>query len=135
VAACADAQEIRCLQKAAHGITAVYVTRDQEEAMAISEWSAVMHQGVIVQVDRRGCSAIGWCLNSQPSSSVEPISRAGASSSSMAGGSRWRWKRAPPIGGRPGLTVYYLGVPDTTPEVTIEAALETYLARPRSPGR
>lgn len=33
--------------------------------------------------------------------------------------------------GRPGLTVYYLGVPDTT----TEAALETYLARPRSPGR
>jgi hypothetical protein len=53
----------------------------------------------------------------------------------MAGGSRWRWKRAPPIAGRPGLTVYYLGVPDTTPEVTTEAALETYLARPRSPGR
>ena len=37
--------------------------------------------------------------------------------------------------GRPGLTVYYLGVPDTTPEFTTEAALETYLARPRSPGR
>ena len=37
--------------------------------------------------------------------------------------------------GRPGLTVYYLGVPDTTPEFTTEAALEAYLARPRSPGR
>jgi len=37
--------------------------------------------------------------------------------------------------GRPGFTVYYLGVPDTTPEFTTEAALETYLARPRSPGR
>ena len=37
--------------------------------------------------------------------------------------------------GRPSLTVYYLGVPDTTPEFTTEAALETYLARPRSPGR
>ena len=37
--------------------------------------------------------------------------------------------------GRSGLTVYYLGVPDTTPEFTTEAALESYLARPRSPGR
>ena len=37
--------------------------------------------------------------------------------------------------GRPGLTVYYLGVPDTTPEFTTEAALESYLARPRAPGR
>lgn len=37
--------------------------------------------------------------------------------------------------GRSGLTVYYLGVPDTTPEFTTEAALETYLARPPSPGR
>lgn len=37
--------------------------------------------------------------------------------------------------GRPGLTVYYLGVPDTTPEFTTEAALEAYLARPRSPAR
>ena len=36
---------------------------------------------------------------------------------------------------RPSLTVYYLGVPDTTPEFTTEAALETYLARPQSPGR
>ena len=37
--------------------------------------------------------------------------------------------------GRPGLTVYYLGVPDTTPEFTTKAALESYLARPRAPGR
>ena len=37
--------------------------------------------------------------------------------------------------GRPGLTVYYLGVPDTTPEFTTEAALESYLARSGSPGR
>lgn len=37
--------------------------------------------------------------------------------------------------GRPGLTVYYLGVPDTTPEFTTEAALEAHLAgaRPRTP--
>ena len=45
-----------------------------------------------------------------------------------ASGDDWRT-------GRPRLTVYYLGVPDTTPEFTTEAALETYLARPRSPGR
>ena len=37
--------------------------------------------------------------------------------------------------GRPALTVYYLGVPDTTPEFTTAAALEAYLDRPRSPGR
>jgi hypothetical protein len=37
------------------------------------------------------------------------------------------------IGGL-GLTVYYLGVPDTTPEFTTEAALEAYLARPRTSG-
>jgi len=29
---------------------------------------------------------------------------------------------------RPALTVYYLGVPDTTPEFTMEAALTAYLA-------
>jgi len=40
--------EIQRLQKAL-GITAVYVTHDQEEAMAISDRIAVMHQGVIVQ--------------------------------------------------------------------------------------
>jgi len=40
--------EIQRLQKAL-GITAVYVTHDQEEAMAISDRIAVMHQGRIVQ--------------------------------------------------------------------------------------
>jgi iron(III) transport system ATP-binding protein len=40
--------EIQRLQKAL-GITTVYVTHDQEEAMAISDRIAVMHQGVIVQ--------------------------------------------------------------------------------------
>lgn len=45
-----------------------------------------------------------------------------------ASGDDWRT-------GRPRLTVYYLGVPDTTPEFTTETALESYLARPRSPAR
>ncbi len=40
--------EIQRLQKTL-GITAVYVTHDQEEAMAISDRIAVMHEGVIVQ--------------------------------------------------------------------------------------
>jgi ABC-type Fe3+/spermidine/putrescine transport system ATPase subunit len=40
--------EIQRLQKTL-GITAVYVTHDQEEAMAISDRIAVMHQGVVVQ--------------------------------------------------------------------------------------
>ena len=35
--------------------------------------------------------------------------------------------------GRPALTVYYLGVPDTTPEFTTEAALEQYLGSRPSP--
>ncbi len=40
--------ELRDLQKRLH-ITAVYVTHDQEEAMAISDRIAVMHKGAIVQ--------------------------------------------------------------------------------------
>jgi iron(III) transport system ATP-binding protein len=41
-------QELRDLQKRL-SITAVYVTHDQEEAMAISDRIVVMHQGAIVQ--------------------------------------------------------------------------------------
>ena len=41
-------EQIRSLQKRV-GITAVYVTHDQEEAMAISDRIAVMERGVIVQ--------------------------------------------------------------------------------------
>jgi iron(III) transport system ATP-binding protein len=41
--------EIRRLQKAL-SITAVYVTHDQEEAMAISDHIAVMNEGKIVQI-------------------------------------------------------------------------------------
>jgi len=41
--------EIRQLQKAL-SITAVYVTHDQEEAMAISDHIAVMNEGKIVQI-------------------------------------------------------------------------------------
>jgi hypothetical protein len=36
---------------------------------------------------------------------------------------------------KPALTVYYLGVPDTTPEFTSEAALEAYLAGTPPRGR
>ncbi len=36
---------------------------------------------------------------------------------------------------RPALTVYYLGVPDTTPEFTTEEALSTYLAGALMRGR
>jgi len=44
--------------------------------------------------------------------------------------------RAVPTGVQavPVLTVYYLGVLDTTPEFASEAALEAYLARPRTSG-
>ena len=41
--------EIRDLQRRL-GITAVYVTHDQEEAMAISDRIAVMNKGVIEQI-------------------------------------------------------------------------------------
>ena len=43
-------QQIRSLQKRI-GITTVYVTHDQEEAMAISDRIAVMDKGVVVQND------------------------------------------------------------------------------------
>ena len=36
---------------------------------------------------------------------------------------------------KPALTVYYLGVPDTTPEFTSEAALDAYLASAQPRGR
>ena len=36
---------------------------------------------------------------------------------------------------KPALTVYYLGVPDTTPEFTSEAALDAYLAGTQPRGR
>ena len=36
---------------------------------------------------------------------------------------------------KPSLTVYYLGVPDTTPEFTSEAALDAYLAGTQPRGR
>jgi hypothetical protein len=36
---------------------------------------------------------------------------------------------------KPSLTVYYLGVPDTTPEFTSQAALDAYLAGAQLPAR
>ena len=36
---------------------------------------------------------------------------------------------------KPALTVYYLGVPDTTPEFTSQAALDAYLAGAQPPAR
>ena len=41
-------QEIRDLQRRL-GITTVYVTHDQEEAMAVSDRIVVMHQGRVMQ--------------------------------------------------------------------------------------
>lgn len=43
-------EEIRAIQRQA-GITALYVTHDQEEALAISDQMAVMHDGNISQLD------------------------------------------------------------------------------------
>src|SRR5204862_2471805 len=45
--------EIRDLQRRL-GITAVYVTHDQEEAMAISDRIAVMNKGVIEEIGSAG---------------------------------------------------------------------------------
>jgi iron(III) transport system ATP-binding protein len=44
-------EEIRAVQKAL-GITSIYVTHDQEEALVISDRIAVMNQGVIQQIGR-----------------------------------------------------------------------------------
>lgn len=44
-------QEIRAILKAA-GTSAVFVTHDQEEALSISDWVAVMRRGQVEQVDR-----------------------------------------------------------------------------------
>jgi putative spermidine/putrescine transport system ATP-binding protein len=43
-------EEIRRIQKA-YGITTIFVTHDQEEAMAISDRVAVMNQGQLEQID------------------------------------------------------------------------------------
>ncbi len=43
-------EEIRRIQKEL-GITTIYVTHDQEEAMAVSDRIAIMHNGVLQQID------------------------------------------------------------------------------------
>jgi len=44
-------EEIRAVQKSL-GITSIYVTHDQEEALVISDRIAVMNQGVIQQIGK-----------------------------------------------------------------------------------
>ena len=44
-------EEIRRIQRET-GITTIFVTHDQEEAMSISDWIVVMKEGVIQQIDR-----------------------------------------------------------------------------------
>jgi len=48
-------EEIRAVQKSL-GITSIYVTHDQEEALVISDRIAVMEQGVIQQIANPGRS-------------------------------------------------------------------------------
>ena len=75
--------EIRRLQKELK-ITAVYVTHDQEEAMAISDRIAIMNAGQIVQIGNREELYRRPVRPLSQRSSVRPIS-------SGAGSSIWRW--------------------------------------------
>jgi len=65
-------EQIRALQKRI-GITTVYVTHDQEEAMAISDRIAVMDKGVVVQEGTAEDLYYRPPANSSPASSAAPI--------------------------------------------------------------
>ena len=56
------------------GITFIYVTHDQEEALTMSDRIAVMHEGLIAQVGRRRICTTGRAIASSPPSSASPIS-------------------------------------------------------------
>ena len=64
---------IRHTQKSV-GITTVYVTHDQEEAMAISDRIAVMKDGVIQHVGTPATSTSARRMSSLPPLSVAPTS-------------------------------------------------------------
>ena len=98
------------------GVTALFVTHDQEEALSVADTVAVMNRGAIEQVGtpeevysarpRPGwpassatsrCSA-ARCATAQPPASSAPCRRAGAPtvrSRSGCGPSRWRSAQAP----------------------------------------
>jgi ABC-type sugar transport system ATPase subunit len=75
--------EIRRLQKELV-ITTVYVTHDQEEAMAISDRIAIMNAGWIVQI------GTAQELYQRPSSAFA-ATFLGEANLISAGLSRWRW--------------------------------------------
>ena len=64
--------ELRRLQQQI-GITTIYVTHDQAEALAMSDLIAVMDQGRIVQMDEPRAIYFRPATNSSPASSVPPI--------------------------------------------------------------
>ena len=68
--------EFRALQRRL-GITTLYVTHDQEEAMALSDRVVVMHEGRILQVGapEDGLSPAGQPRRSPPSSARPTSSR------------------------------------------------------------
>lgn len=79
-------EEIRDLQQEL-GITSLYVTHDQEEAMAISDLVVLMNKGVIEQQGTHAPSTPGPLAASPPTSSGGPISSKGTTALDT---SRWR---------------------------------------------
>ena len=61
--------ELRKLQRSL-GVTAVYVTHDQEEAMTLADRIAVFMDGRIVQVGTPGEIFAGRCRSTSPASSA-----------------------------------------------------------------
>jgi spermidine/putrescine transport system ATP-binding protein len=81
--------ELRGLQKRT-GVTFLYITHDQSEALAMSDRVAVMSEGVLQQVGTRGCSTtIRRPRSSRASSARATRCRAGSSPSRRA----WRGSR------------------------------------------
>jgi multiple sugar transport system ATP-binding protein len=66
-----DAQQIAALQRRL-GVTTVYVTHDQVEAMTMGDRVAVMKDGVLQQVDVPRCSTTRRSTRSSPASSARP---------------------------------------------------------------
>jgi ABC-type proline/glycine betaine transport system ATPase subunit len=84
-------EEIRDLQRRL-GVTTVYVTHDQEEAMAISDRIAVMDRGEIVQIGSAEALYHRRRANSWRVSSAAPICSTGA----LPGSTETAWRSCSP---------------------------------------
>ena len=83
------------------GITFVYVTHDQDEALTMSDRIAVFNDGRIEQVAPRKTSTSTRSTNSSPTSSASPTCSSAAASASPCG--RRRSRSVPPGGSTDGL--------------------------------